>query len=569
MLAGLALAAASPAAAASRPANDAFAAAARIGASGKLAGTTAGATAEHGEPGAQGRATVWFAWKARLAGEAYVVVAGAGRPVSVRAYTGSAVGHLASADIADPGGQGVDAAIDALAGTTYRLQISSAAAHVGPFRLAIIQPGAGRPANDGFSEAASLTTAIADAVTAGASAPPVTGRTAGATGEHGEPGSPAHSVWYRWLAPAGAAGSLTVSLTDTTPRARLGLTVFTGTGLSRLTRVGSPGTERASFGVRAGVAYSIQVSGSPAYFRLAFRAAGLATMNASPPTFTCRRPGGWIDSNNAVACTASSRGSALAASADASFELTTSVAAGTSSASATTTSKEVCDKAGRCAVAGPYTGIEVDRVPPAVACSPAPRGWFRSVTVDCTASDPPGGSGLAVPAQRAFTLTATLPAGAVRKAVAFPQHAKICDRAGNCAAVPPPRDVSIDRSLPAVRCGAVPHGWVAAAPRIDCAASASGAGLAALTEGSFTLTSTVGQGVTDRKAFTSSIEVCDKTGNCRKVGPLGPIKVDREPLSALQGRTRLAARPRRNRDLPHARRRRLRPRRREQTAPSS
>ena len=73
----------------------------------------------------------------------------------------------------------------------------------------------------------------------------------------------------------------------------------------------------------------------------------------------------WHNGDVAIACTANDGGSGLANAADASFNLTTSVADGTETANAATSSRQVCDGVGR-AGAGPITGNKVDKRPPTI-----------------------------------------------------------------------------------------------------------------------------------------------------------------------------------------------------------
>lgn len=88
----------------------------------------------------------------------------------------------------------------------------------------------------------------------------------------------------------------------------------------------------------------------------------------SGPTISCaERPSGWSSENVSIPCTASDTTSELANPADASFSLSTSVGAGEATANASTNTREVCDQAGICTVAGPISGIEVDRKAPTIA----------------------------------------------------------------------------------------------------------------------------------------------------------------------------------------------------------
>ena len=165
------------------------------------------------------------------------------------------------------------------------------------------------------------------------------------------------------------------------------------------------------------------------------------------PTLGCARPGGaWHSNNVAIPCTAGDGLSGLTSPADASFALSTNVAAGTASASASTGARQVCDVAGNCATAGPIGGIKVDRQPPGITASAFPlsggSGWSTAdVTVSFACSDGVGGSGIAscfgpvtVTADGATTVDGTA-----------------CDAAGNCASTG--QVVKIDRTPPVIQIG--------------------------------------------------------------------------------------------------------------------
>jgi hypothetical protein len=115
--------------------------------------------------------------------------------------------------------------------------------------------------------------------------------------------------------------------------------------------------------------------------------------DATPPTIMCdSAPRGWLSAEASVACTASDAGAGLAAPADASFSLTTSVGDGHEDAAAQTGTHQVCDRAGNCATAGPIGPIMIDRAAPAIAYSQANDGangwWIHSpTTVHITATD--------------------------------------------------------------------------------------------------------------------------------------------------------------------------------------
>jgi hypothetical protein len=127
-------------------------------------------------------------------------------------------------------------------------------------------------------------------------------------------------------------------------------------------------------------------------------------------------------------CTASDAGLGLASPADASFDLHTSVAAGTETADAATDARQVCDLAGNCDVAGPITGNKVDRLAPQITVTVPANGQQvtqdDALTAGYACSD--GGSGIgsctgpvanggaistATAGDRTFTVTAVDAAG--------------------------------------------------------------------------------------------------------------------------------------------------------------
>ena len=130
----------------------------------------------------------------------------------------------------------------------------------------------------------------------------------------------------------------------------------------------------------------------------------LRSLDTTPPTVDCDPPPtGWQTDDVAIACGASDSESGLAdPRADASFTLTTTVAAGEEDASAFTGTREVCDVAGNCAVAGPLGPVAVDRAAPRIVFEIAPEPLVRGdwwnvsrVAVQVTASDVAGVGSLA------------------------------------------------------------------------------------------------------------------------------------------------------------------------------
>jgi FG-GAP-like repeat len=130
--------------------------------------------------------------------------------------------------------------------------------------------------------------------------------------------------------------------------------------------------------------------------------------DSTPPTVDCGVPdAAWHAADVGIACTASDGGSGLANPGDASFSLSTDVAAGTEDSDAPTESRNVCDRAGNCAVAGPITGNKVDKQGPGIAISAPANGanyvLGQAVSADYACAD--GGSGVA-------SCTGTAPDGA-------------------------------------------------------------------------------------------------------------------------------------------------------------
>jgi microsomal dipeptidase-like Zn-dependent dipeptidase len=123
----------------------------------------------------------------------------------------------------------------------------------------------------------------------------------------------------------------------------------------------------------------------------------------TPPEISCgSADGAWHDDNVAIECTAADAVSGLADPADASFSLTTSVAAGSETASAATGTRRVCDTRGNCDLARPVTGNRIDRKDPVVTIAEPTASVLAhagTLTLSYAATD--DGSGLS-------SVTATL-----------------------------------------------------------------------------------------------------------------------------------------------------------------
>jgi hypothetical protein len=164
--------------------------------------------------------------------------------------------------------------------------------------------------------------------------------------------------------------------------------------------------------------------------------------DTAAPVVTCAPVGSqWHAANVTVACTAADEGSGVRG--DAAFSLATDVAVGSETASASTGSRTVCDVADNCTVAGPVTGIRVDRRAPSVTCPGADGVWHaEDVTVTCGVAD--AGSGVTA---ASVALSTHVPAG-TETANAATDSAQVCDVVGNCATAGPVSGHRIDRAAP-------------------------------------------------------------------------------------------------------------------------
>ncbi|TMK67918.1 MAG: hypothetical protein E6G53_01535, partial [Actinobacteria bacterium] len=250
--------------------------------------------------------------------------------------------------------------------------------------------------------------------------------------------------------------------------------------------------------------------------------------DTTAPALSCASAdSAWHAQNVSLPCTASDSGSGLANQADASFSLTTSVAAGSQSSNAATGSRQVCDVAGNCSTAGPIGGNKVDRTTPQISCAAADSAWHaQNVSLPCTASD--SGSGLANQADASFSLTTSVAAGSQSSNAATGSR-QVCDVAGNCSTAGPIGGNKVDRATPQISCAAADSAWHAQNVSLGCTASDTGSGLAASADASFSLTTSVAAGTENANAPTASHQVCDVVGNCATGGPIAGNKVDRKP----------------------------------------
>ena len=520
----------------SRPANDNIDRAAEIGAASTLSGTTARASWQPDEPptvDARGPGgDVWYAWQPAVSGR-YDFVDVSGSSPTVEVLSGSSLGSLAAL----PAQRATGALeVSAVAGRTYRLAVRSARSG-GAFTIAVQPAGGGSaaagapPANDDLADAQDLTGELS-ALPTGRPGALIDGTTLGATVQPGEThGSAApHSVWYSADLPAAVVGHR-LSLAVAAQKGSPALSVSVGAG-SPSTPIGSvrplvSARRSVSLVVPSGARrLVIRIAGPAETFRLSGAVSGFRRLDTSPPVVTCASPpNGWTR-RRTISCTAHDAGGSGLRTAR-HFTLPVGVPKGQADSSAATPSRQICDKAGNCASVAPMTGIEVDLSAPEVVCDPAPGSWSGpgQAKTHCRSADT--GSGLADPADASFWLHTSVPFGSTDPAARFSRHAAVCDKAGNCTNVTAPRPAAVDRQPPTVSCGKAQPGWTDVQGHVTCSASDAGSGLLTTSDGSFTLSTDVAPGVSTPTARTATQKVCDRAGNCARVGPIGVFSVDR------------------------------------------
>jgi hypothetical protein len=225
-----------------------------------------------------------------------------------------------------------------------------------------------------------------------------------------------------------------------------------------------------------------------------------------------------------LACTASDS-SGLQNAADASFSLVTSVADGSETASALTSTRTVCDSLGNCAQAGPLGPVKVDKKAPVVSVTaPADGATYGSgETVDADFACSDGGSGVA-------SCSGTASAGrAVDTSVGTHSFTvDATDNVGNSSSRTVTYTVSAaDTRAPTVSCAGADGAWHGDDVSVACTASDGGSGLANPGDAAFRLRTSVALGSDDDDAATGSRQVCDVAGNCATAGPVAGNRVDR------------------------------------------
>lgn len=127
-------------------------------------------------------------------------------------------------------------------------------------------------------------------------------------------------------------------------------------------------------------------------------------IDRTPPAVHCAAPDGqWHPADVSFACNASDGLSGLASQESASFRLGTGVPIGTETSNASTSSRVVYDNAGNFSMAGPITGIKIDKKAPMITITQpsAVTQYTHADTLHLDYGATDGGSGVA-------SLTATL-----------------------------------------------------------------------------------------------------------------------------------------------------------------
>lgn len=229
-------------------------------------------------------------------------------------------------------------------------------------------------------------------------------------------------------------------------------------------------------------------------------------VDRTAPTFSCAaNVSPWYGADQTVTCTAADAVSGLATATP--FKLSTTVAPGTETAAALTNALQVCDLAGNCTIAGPFT-FKIDLKAPTVVCTPpSTSAWYSAnVSVPCNVSD--GGSGLATGSPPAFVLATSVAAGSADPA-APTSSGTVTDAVGN-SAVAGPYAFKVDLSPPTITIttpainGTYALGAVVT-PVFSCLDA--GSGIASCTAASATLdTATIG-------TRTFAVTAVDAAGN--------------------------------------------------------
>jgi hypothetical protein len=251
----LALAASASAA----PRNDDFADAVSLRLGKDVKGNINGATAQRGEPrhaSSLANRSVWYRFRSKRKVTVLLGTCNASFDSIIAVYSGRRLSGLREVDFNNDGcgsGGGSRVSFTARRGVTYRIAVVGFAAS-GRFTLTVDRIFT--PPNDDFADAVGITLGTA-----------LSASTRGATRELREPGhsdNAPHTIWFKMSVTA--AGDVRLrACNGSTPA----LTVYTGSSVSRLTRVEAGGCE-VTFSATPGTTYRIVAEdfGTGGSFRL-------------------------------------------------------------------------------------------------------------------------------------------------------------------------------------------------------------------------------------------------------------------------------------------------------------
>lgn len=244
------------------PANDPFYGARQLsGIDGAVSGTNVNASADWNEPftPVRGGVSVWYVWTAPRNGSVTFSAGSSGFQPTVSIFEGDSPDHVSlwSSGIGS-------ATVEARQNATYRIDVDGENGGTGAFDLTWAFSPTGAPANDYFADAQAIDGATGS----------VTGSTAKATAEPGEPvhsgnaccSDTQHSIWYRWTSPVTGDAFFTTqgSSFDTVMRAYTGSTVNGLVGQGFYWPDANPWTtwSRVVVPVTAGTTYYLALDGA-------------------------------------------------------------------------------------------------------------------------------------------------------------------------------------------------------------------------------------------------------------------------------------------------------------------
>lgn len=245
------------------PANDNFAGAAPLPASGGvIESSNTNASREPGEPnhaGQPGGSSVWWSWTASSSSFASINTTGSNFDTLLAVYTGSSLDNLSLVAASDDA-LSMTSAVDfrTTAGTTYHIAVDGYGGAIGDIRLEVLPDvPIVSPLNDDFANRSRLPAdgALIDTSNTGATPEP---------SEPAHAGFPANrSLWWSWTAPTN--GSVTLSTGDSSIDSVLA--VYTGSNLGSLSEIASNDdsptdfTSKLTFNAVRGTEYQIAVDG--------------------------------------------------------------------------------------------------------------------------------------------------------------------------------------------------------------------------------------------------------------------------------------------------------------------